>query len=128
MAFDPLGLKRAMDPEAVEPGFLNDDDRKAFPGPRLFPEFCKPRQQAGDVAGRHRMFRHLRADARRQRGDQPLRAQEFQRDEDCAKLGADSGRHFGSVCCCNVHACLQGKVLFDATSRCHSAGRYPPVS
>ncbi len=50
--------------------------RKAFPGPRLrlALELGKPRQHAGDIAGRDRMLRHLRAATRRQRGDQPIRA------------------------------------------------------
>jgi transcriptional regulator with XRE-family HTH domain len=54
VAFDPLGLQHAMDPEAVEPGFLDDDDRKALPDPRLgLPvELGKPRQHAGHVVSR----------------------------------------------------------------------------
>src|ERR1019366_5654178 len=59
--------------EAVEPRFLNDDDRERFPGPRkrLLPKLRKARQQRGYVPGRHAVLRHLPAAAGGQRGDQP---------------------------------------------------------
>ncbi|MER8811360.1 hypothetical protein [Mesorhizobium australicum] len=55
-----------MDPEAVESGFLDHDDRKAPPGPglRLPVELDKTRQHASDIAGHHHMLRHFRAGAR----------------------------------------------------------------
>ncbi|WP_183465576.1 hypothetical protein [Mesorhizobium huakuii] len=67
-------------PKTVEPGLLDDDDRKASSGSCLcLPfEFSKSIQQSGDIAGGRRMFRHLLAAARRQRGDQPFRAAEFE--------------------------------------------------
>ncbi len=79
MAFDSLGLQHAMDPEAIEPSLLNDDDRIAPSGPRLClpPEFGKPIQQPSDIAGRHHMLRHLLATGL-QRGDQPFRVAQFQ--------------------------------------------------
>ncbi len=99
MAFDAFALQHAMKPETVETRFLNDDDRKGFPGPRqrLLLQLRKARQQRRNVPGRHRMLRHLLAAARRQRCDQPDRAAQFQRHENCGKIGLDSGRRFGSV-------------------------------
>ena len=34
MALDPFGLQHPMDPEAVETGLLDDDNREVTPGPR----------------------------------------------------------------------------------------------
>jgi len=36
VAFDPFMLQRAANPEAVQPRFLNDDNRKRFPGANAF--------------------------------------------------------------------------------------------
>ena len=87
-----------MDPEPVEAGLLDHNDRKAPPRSRqcLLVESRKARQQPGDVAAAHRMLRHLLSVARRQRRDQPARSTQFHRHENCAKIGADGGRLFGS--------------------------------
>jgi len=47
VAFDPFLLEHTMNPEPVQPRFLNDYDRERFPGPRksLLLETRKPRQQ-----------------------------------------------------------------------------------
>ncbi len=73
VAFNPFILQDTMNPEAVQPRFLNDDDREQFPSPRksLLLESRKPRQQRTNIPGSHIMLRHFLAAARRQRGDQP---------------------------------------------------------
>src|ERR1700692_4923614 len=68
------------------------------------------------------MLRHLFSAARRQRCNQPGRSTKFQRDENRAKIGADSGRRLGSVSD-NLHGRLQSG--WSATSLCQSVGRYP---
>ncbi len=47
MAFDPFILQHTVNPEAVQPRFLNDDDRERFscPRKRLLLELRKARQQ-----------------------------------------------------------------------------------
>jgi hypothetical protein len=74
-------------------GFLDGNDRRNLTGAGLclLLQLRKPHQQAGDIPGWRRMLRHLLAGPRRQRGDQPCGPTEFHRDEDCAKIGADSG-------------------------------------
>jgi hypothetical protein len=46
VAFNPFLLQHAVNPEAVQTRFLNDDDRQGFTGPRkcLTPQLCKARQ------------------------------------------------------------------------------------
>lgn len=75
MAFDPLGLQDAMDPEAVETRLLNDHKRKVPAGARLclVLKLGKACQQSCDIAAAYRMFRLLFPTARRQRRDQPGR-------------------------------------------------------
>src|SRR3954470_10462732 len=84
-------------PKAVQPGFLDDDQREvlARPGVRLCLELGQARQQPGSVAPAHLMLRHL-LPPRRQGRDEPSRTREFQRHEDRAKVGAD-GDLFGTV-------------------------------
>jgi hypothetical protein len=86
-----LALQHAVDPEPVEPRFLNDDQPHHPPsaGAHLVPELGAARQQPGDVTAAQLMLRHLLAAARRQRGHQPSRTAQLERDEDCAKIGAD---------------------------------------
>src|SRR5450631_3884806 len=55
VAFDSFALQHAMNPEAIETGFLNNHYRKGFSGPRqrLLLQFRKTRQQCRNVPGRH---------------------------------------------------------------------------
>jgi hypothetical protein len=52
VALDPLLFQCAVNPEPVEPGFLDHDDREMASHARLRlpPELREPIQQAGDVA------------------------------------------------------------------------------
>ena len=61
MALDPFGLQHPMDPEAVQTGLLDDDNREvpARPRSRFLLELSEPSEQAGDIAGLNRMLRHL---------------------------------------------------------------------
>src|SRR5271156_4963819 len=51
MALHSFTQQHTMNPEAVQPRFLNDDDREGFAGPRARfpPEFRKARQQRSDI-------------------------------------------------------------------------------
>src|SRR6202171_2390346 len=85
-------------------------------------ELTEPCPQSSDIAAENRMLRHLFSAARRQRCNQPGRSTKFQRDENRAKIGADSGRRVGrSVIICMVASRVGG----SATSLCQSVGRYP---
>lgn len=96
MALYALLLKHAADAGSVQPRLPNDDDRKGRPYPpdRRRPELRKPRQQAGDIAGAGLAFKHLLTPTRRERGDQPDRSTEFERNEYRSKAGADGRRLF----------------------------------
>src|SRR5580704_14384710 len=54
-----------MNPEAVQPRFLNDYDRERFSSPckSLLLESRKPRQQHTNIPGSHTMLRHFLAAA-----------------------------------------------------------------
>src|SRR5258708_37167037 len=69
-------------------------------------ELTEPCPQSSDIAAANSMLRHLFSAARRQRCDQPGRSTKFQRDENRAKIGADSGQRLGSVID-NLHGRLQ---------------------
>src|SRR6185436_2062107 len=99
MAFDTIVLQHAVDPKSVKTRFLYYDDRNDLTGANLhlFREQRKPCPQASDIAAANRMLRHLFSAARRQRCNEPSRSTEFQRDEDRAKVGADSGRCLRSL-------------------------------
>ena len=58
MALDPFRLQDAVDPEPVQPRFLDDDDGKDLPRPDagFLLELGQARQESGDVAARHRML------------------------------------------------------------------------
>ena len=58
---------------------------------RLAVELGKPRQKSGRIPRPDAVLGHLLTPARRQRGDQPDRMAQFQRNKNCAKLRADSG-------------------------------------
>ena len=66
MALDPFLLQDPVDPEPVQPRFLDDDDRKDVPRPGacFLRELGQARKKAGDVTAAHRMLRHLLAAAR----------------------------------------------------------------
>jgi hypothetical protein len=53
MALNSFAQQDAVNPEAVQPRFLNDDYREGFSGPRarFRPELRKARQQRRDIAG-----------------------------------------------------------------------------
>src|SRR5665647_3854471 len=99
MALDPFIPQNPVHPEPVKAGFMNGDDRiiRARAFLCLAFEVGKPRQQSADVAGRQAILRHLLPVARRQRRQNPLRTTQFQRNENCAKLCADSGRSNGRM-------------------------------
>src|SRR4029077_4489221 len=61
-----------------------------------------------------RMLRYLFSAARRQRCNQPGRPTKFQRDENRAKIGADSGRRMGSVSD-DLHGRLQSGWVSNLT-------------
>src|ERR1700722_7119420 len=106
--FNAYRLERPVDPESVEPSFLDHNDWKALarPGPRLLLDLREALQQPGDIAAAQRVLRHPFSAAWRQRCDQPDRSTEFQRNENRAKIGADSGRRMGLVSY-NLHGRLQ---------------------
>jgi hypothetical protein len=116
MALDPSRLQGPVDPEAVESRLLDDDDPVALAGPRQRLRLQRREQveQRRQVTARNHMLRHLLPAAGRQRGDQPLRAAEFHRDEDGAKIHADSGRTLRNACC-TKHGLLQMRVISDLT-------------
>ena len=125
MAFNTLAFEHAMHPEAVKSGFLNDHERKIQSGASLglALQLGKSGQHSGNVAGGKRELREFLPGSWRQRGDQPFRLTEFQRDENRAKINANSGRRFGTMGC-NGHACLQSSFL--ARTVCQSAARCSP--
>jgi len=55
VALDPFGLQHPVDPEAVQTGLLDDDNREVPAGPRrsLAPELREPTQQPRYVARRN---------------------------------------------------------------------------
>jgi hypothetical protein len=73
MALNAVLLQNTVQPEPVQPSFLDRDDRIALAGPgrRLAPEVCEQLHQAGNIAGRDAMLGHLLAFARRKRRYQP---------------------------------------------------------
>src|SRR5438045_2037012 len=92
MALNSLTLKHAMDPKAVQPSLLNDDDREALSSPlaRLFRDLLEEPQKLRDVPADHDVLRHLLSAAWRQRGDQPCRSGQLHRYKDRAKINANS--------------------------------------
>src|SRR4029453_18547509 len=100
-----------VDPKTVETRLLNHDDWNGLPRAdfHLVLELRKPRPQSSDIAAANCMLRHFFSAARRQRCNQPSRSTEFLRDENRAKIGADSGRRVGSVSD-NMHGRLQSGV------------------
>src|SRR4051812_12825461 len=73
IALDPFALQDAVDPEPVQPRFLDDDDGKDLPRPGagFLLELRQARQESGNVAAGHRMLGHLLAAARSDGGDDP---------------------------------------------------------
>src|SRR5512147_1721819 len=61
VAFDTLTHQRTVDPEPVETGFLDHDDREmaARARLRLLPELRKAHPQAGNIPAGNGMARHL---------------------------------------------------------------------
>src|SRR6202050_2076916 len=88
--------QRPVDPEPVEPGFLNDDDRIGFsrPSQNLVADRPKPGQQTGQVSRLDPVLGHPLSAAGDQRSDQPFRPAQFQRDENGANMRLDSGGVF----------------------------------
>ena len=62
-----------MDPEPVQPRFLDDKDGKDVPRPGacFLLELGQARQERGDIAAGYRMLGHLLAAARSEGGDDP---------------------------------------------------------
>src|SRR3954454_12834646 len=73
MALDPFALQDAVDPEPVQPRFLDDNDGKDLPRPGagFLLELRQARQESGDVTAGHRMLGHRLAAARSEGGDDP---------------------------------------------------------
>src|SRR5207302_8185239 len=92
------------------------------PGLRLAPELCELLHQAGNIAGSDAVLGHLLAFARRKRRYQPIRATQFQRHKNCAKLRADSGRSVGRMI--EQHRRLQVE-WFEQPQSGLRPGRYP---
>src|SRR5580704_11337595 len=117
MALNSFAQQDTVNPEAIQPRFLNDDDWEGFSGSRARfpPELRKARQQPSDIPGGHAVLGHLLAGARRQRCDQPDGAAEFQRDKTGGKMSLDSGRRFGAL-----RYAWHGRLLSD-WSQPHSA-------
>src|SRR5260221_13600854 len=123
MTLNAVLLQSTVQPEPVQPSFLDRDDRIALAGPgrRLAPEVCEQLHQAGNIAGRDAMLEHLLAFARRKRRYQPIRTTQFQRHKNCAKLRADSGRSVGRMI--EQHRCLQVEWFLQPQSG-FRLGRY----
>jgi hypothetical protein len=79
-ALDLRRLQRTVQPEPIQPRFLNADDAElpARPLQRLALQLIQQRQQARQIAARHRMAGHLLPRPRRQRRHQPALTTEFQ--------------------------------------------------
>jgi len=90
-----------MDPEAIKTRLLNNDETKILPGsrPGLLTQEGKAAHQTSDIAGPHDMLRHPLASTWRQGRHQPRRFTQFHRNEDRAKINADSGWRMGSITC-----------------------------
>ena len=69
----PSCLQDAVDPEPVQPRFLDDDDGKDLPRPGagFLLELRQARQESGDVTAGHRMLGHLLTATRSEGGDDP---------------------------------------------------------
>src|ERR1700683_5054744 len=95
--------QRPVDPEPVEPGFLNDDDRIGFSRPSQNLVADRPKNGPADRPGLPRRPRlepvlgHPLSAAGDQRSDQPFRTAQFQRDENGANMRLDSGGFFVRV-------------------------------
>src|ERR1700681_2225487 len=105
-----------LDPPELIRRLLNHDDWNDMPRAdlHLVLELTEPCPQSSDIAAENRMLRHLFSAARRQRCNQPGRSTKFQRDENRAKIGADSGRRLGSVSD-NLHGRLQSGWVSNLT-------------
>ena len=66
MALDPFLVQDPVDPEPIQPRFLDRDDRKDVPLPSacFLLELGQARKKSGDVTAADRMLRHLLAAAR----------------------------------------------------------------
>jgi hypothetical protein len=74
MVVDSFPPQGAMDPEAVEAGLLDDDERKIAPGarPYLPSERLEAIEKAGQIAAVDHVLGHLLTPAWRQRCHQPF--------------------------------------------------------
>src|SRR3954467_1759686 len=66
-------IQDPVDPEPVQPRFLDDDDGKDLPRPDagFLLELGQARKESADVTAAHRVLRHLLAAARSEGGDDP---------------------------------------------------------
>src|SRR5277367_6714550 len=125
VAFDPLPLRRPVDPEPVQSRFLNDDDRigLARTRHRFALKLRQTFEKLAQISCRRRVLRHLLARPWRNRRQKPSRTAQFQRNENRANIHSDSGRRIGPLNSLE-HRPLQSEVV--AASLWQSAGRYPP--
>ena len=96
VALDPVRDQQAMDPEAVEPGLLDDEDANHRPDTALHRRAQAPQKgkKPAAVAARDIMPGDLLA-ARRTARHEPARAAEFERDEERAILRPGDGGAVG---------------------------------
>ena len=73
MAFDALALQYTVDPETIQPSFLDDNNREigARARSRLLLEQRKTLQKLCDIAAGYGMLGHSLSGSRSQRGDHP---------------------------------------------------------
>jgi hypothetical protein len=82
-----------MNPESIQTGFLDGNDRKHLTGAGLclLLQLRKPHQQAGHISAPDAVLGRLLPSTRRERGDQQDGATELHRDENSVKIGTNSG-------------------------------------
>ena len=99
VALDLFALEDSVYPETIKSRLLDRYDRKALTGLglRLSLQVREVTEQPWNVAARNDAPGHLFAPAGRNRRHQPFRTRQFQEDEYCGKIDADSGRGFGAV-------------------------------
>lgn len=125
VTFDPFGLQNAMDPEAVEPGLLNHDDRKAPPGPR--PRFLLSSAKLASSPATSQattecfdIFSPAPATARCH--FERLSSNETKIAPRSVRIGVGASDRVS----CNGHACLQGKVSITPLFPTAQVATHPP--
>src|SRR5206468_3885594 len=92
VALHPASFEQPMHPEAVQAGLLDHDNLNRSSN-ALFsptPQARKKVEQRGSIPAGNTMLRQLLG-ARCQRGHEPRRATQFQRDSEPGVMGVDGG-------------------------------------